>query len=399
MVQVAERVDNLSYGIRDARLDKLIEEAGSDLIYCTLGNPPAYGLYPPLALRLAVARNDLRSETGGYATSTNCRNVAEAIASFEAARGVPWAHDFQFAAGSSNVIAAFLMAYLNEGDEVLVPRYLYPLYIGYFSVLGVVPRYYDYHPQTGLIDAGSVEQLITDKTRLFLLIDPCNPFPVVQSKRSLRKLVDLLRPHGDKVMVLHDLAYDCMTYPDCPHLWVRFASLIERDDPLNVFVTCTFSKLWRWCSKRCGWGFFVGSQAATKALSLSVSELISMNLGGDRAAIQAIPLALRLHRYMDMRNQVSLSRRRDALLSAMHGAKGFHMVKPQGAIYGWLRHEHGPNKDVQEALIRRGLLLTDGNVFGPHGEGYLRMVMLPQARAMKRAGRILKEFGERPNGR
>jgi aspartate/methionine/tyrosine aminotransferase len=50
-----------------------------------------------------------------------------------------------------------------------------------------------------------------------------------------------------------------------------------------------------------------------------------------------------------------------------------------------------PSADIVERLLERGLIVSPGTFFGPAGEGYFRLALVPTLEECRRAAVILEE--------
>src|SRR5690606_39381176 len=66
--------------------------------------------------------------------------------------------------------------------------------------------------------------------------------------------------------------------------------------------------------------------------------------------------------------------RRDLVVSHLSGVPGVHLVPPEGAFYGFLRYDRGPDSvTVARELAEREVIVRAGAQYGPSGEGHVRI--------------------------
>jgi aspartate/methionine/tyrosine aminotransferase len=58
-------------------------------------------------------------------------------------------------------------------------------------------------------------------------------------------------------------------------------------------------------------------------------------------------------------------------------------------FYLWLEVD-GPSEDVALRLLERGIVVAPGSFFGPAGEGYVRLALVPTQAECERAAAILR---------
>src|ERR1041384_2424941 len=174
---VARRVNRFSYAIRNIVAEaKAVEARGMAVRYLNIGDPVAFGFQTPAHLVEAATRA-MRDGHNGYLPSQGLLSAREAVAADYDARGVAVSPDRVFiTTGTSEGIELALNALLDQGDEVLVPNPTYPLYTAILATIGAEPRYYRTDPPRGwLPDLEHLRGLVTDRTRVLVVIDPNNP--------------------------------------------------------------------------------------------------------------------------------------------------------------------------------------------------------------------------------
>jgi alanine-synthesizing transaminase len=89
---------------------------------------------------------------------------------------------------------------------VLVPLPTYPLYTAVLAKIGAVPRYYRTDPGRGwLPDLESLGTLVSERTRVLVVIDPNNPTGAVYPASVRRSLIEFADRHD--LTILADEVY------------------------------------------------------------------------------------------------------------------------------------------------------------------------------------------------
>ena len=129
-----------------------------------------------------------------------------------------------------------LLSTLNPGDEVLVPDPVYLTYSEIPNIAGAVIKKYNLLEENDYqVQVDEVRSLITEKTKMLVIVSPSNPTGGVLSRASMEALADIAREHD--LLVLSDEIYDRFVYDDEQEL-VSIASLPgmkERSIVLNGF--------------------------------------------------------------------------------------------------------------------------------------------------------------------
>jgi histidinol-phosphate aminotransferase len=152
--------------------------------------------------------------------------------------------------GSNEVIGLVAQAYLDSGDEAVIPRYGFSEFEIVTRSNGGVPVMVPETAFTAAVDA--ILAAVTSRTRIVFLANPNNPTGTFLPGPELRRLHAGL-PRG--VIVLLDEAY--AEYAPSP--WESGLMLAKGAD--NIVVTRTFSKIFGLAAARVGWGYFPAAMA------------------------------------------------------------------------------------------------------------------------------------------
>ena len=68
-------------------------------------------------------------------------------------------------------------------------------------------------------------------------------------------------------------------------------------------------------------------------------------------------------------------RKRETLLPVLE-AKGLRLAGGDATFFLWLAVE-GPSEPFARRLLEHGLIVAPGSFFGPEGEGYVRLALVP----------------------
>jgi acetylornithine aminotransferase len=82
-------------------------------------------------------------------------------------------------------------------------------------------------------------------------------------------------------------------------------------------------------------------------------------------------------------------RRKRATLLPVLERKGLRLAGGEATFYLWLGVE-GPSEAFARRLLAEGILVAPGAFFGPAGEGYVRMALVPTQADCERAARVLE---------
>ena len=286
--------------------------------------------------------------------------------------------------GSKEIVFSLAQALLDPAagrDLVMVtaPGYTIPergaRYIG-----GDVVRLALHEDAGFLPDLDGVDDATWERTALLWLNYPNNPTGAVAPLPFLREAAERCRAHG--VLLASDEAYSELWFEGGPP-----ASALQVGSLDGVVAINTLSKRSSMTGYRSG--FVAGDReliAALKRLRPSVG--VTPQEFVQRAAVAA---------WSD-EDHVEENRRRYAakrrVLLDVFARAGVGVAGSEATFYLWVKVPGGrPSLDwAIELLDRAGLIVAPGSFFGPEGEGYVRMALVPTLEECERAAEILEEL-------
>ena len=79
-------------------------------------------------------------------------------------------------------------------------------------------------------------------------------------------------------------------------------------------------------------------------------------------------------------------------MPTLHG-KGVRLAGDRATMFLWLEVPDGESSEGFAArLLEHGLIVSPGTFFGPAGEGYWRLALVPTEEECRRAAAILEEL-------
>jgi aspartate aminotransferase len=130
------------------------------------------------------------------------------------------AHGFEVSPGEVIVTSGAKQAIFNafhvlleEGDEVILPAPYWVSYSEIAKLAGAKPVPVVSRPEDEfVVDPDAIARAITPRTRLILLVSPCNPTGAVYDEKTLRAIADLAVKHD--LWLLTDDIYRTLCYGD-----------------------------------------------------------------------------------------------------------------------------------------------------------------------------------------
>ena len=268
--------------------------------------------------------------------------------------------------GLSEAVFAVLATILNEGDEVLVPDPVWLNYINVPNMLGAKAVTYGLKEENGFqMDMEELRAKITDKTRAVVIVTPNNPTGGVLTEEVLSELAQIAIEHD--LMVISDEIYERMVYDEAKHISIAsLPGMKERTFTMNGMSKAYAMDGWR-----------LGYVAAPEEYVLAMNKFHQHNTTCAPAFVQAAAIAALTQEGEEVNDMVrEYLRRRDYAVKAINDIEGISCQCPKGAFYIFINCKSlgMTSADLAAYLLENaGIALVPGDVFGPGGEGYLRM--------------------------
>ena len=253
-------------------------------------------------------------------------------------------------------------AFLDQGDEVIVPTPTFVSYLNAPRFFGGIPVPLEMKAEEGFqINLEELEKKITPRTKILVLISPHNPTGTIMSREILEGVADLARRHD--FLVLSDEVYDRMVY-EGEHISIAtLPGMRERTILANSFSKTYSMTGWR-----------LGYIAAPENLMGSMLRVHQYVVGSATSFVQAAG-AVALNESQDcVREMLSiLAERRSFLLNNI--SSKLVPVKPDGAFYFFLdvRPAGYSSSEAVDRLLDEGVAAVPGPAFGDGGEGFIRL--------------------------
>jgi LL-diaminopimelate aminotransferase len=348
-----------------AELDKKISAkraAGEDVISLGIGDPD---LPTPRHIVEALQEAVEDPATHQYPSYYGLPSFRSAIARFYARRfGVELDPDTEVLPliGSKEGVAHIAFAFVDPGDEALIPDPGYPVYAT--SVLLAGGR-----TVSMPLDASNRFQPDFDQirpslnTRLVWLDYPSNPTAAVAELPFFERAVAFARDHS--MLLCHDAAYSEITFDG-------FTAPSALQVPGAKDVVIEFGSLSKTYNMT-GWrlGFAVGNPDAIRALATLKTNLDSGIFNAiQRAGVAALEGPLDHVESM----RAVYQKRRDVVVATFQGI-GIDLEPPLGSVYVWVPTPKGRTAVdfADELLDEAAVVVSPGTGYGEHGEGFVRI--------------------------
>ena len=143
--------------------------------------------------------------------------------------------------GADEIIDVLAKTFIDDGDEFIVPLPSYMYYEYLLKQYGAKPVYARWDLDENKLDADSIDEAVSDKTKMIFLCSPNNPTGTLIEREVL---VDIATRYPD-ILIIIDEAY--FEYSE-----VTNKDLIDEFD--NIFIIRTMSKVLGLAGMRIGYG-------------------------------------------------------------------------------------------------------------------------------------------------
>ncbi|SEP17325.1 Aspartate/methionine/tyrosine aminotransferase [Flavobacterium sp. CF108] len=364
MITTAKRLDTVeeyyfSSKLREVR--QLMSE-GKSIINMGIGSPD---LSPSKAVIEAVAAA-IQDENGhGYQSYQGLPEMRKGMADFYQNQfGVELNPNNEILPlmGSKEGIMHISLAFLNEGDHVLIPNPGYPTYTSVTNLVQAVPVYYDLKEENAWEpDFEALEKLDLSKVKIMWLGYPHMPTGARGSLALFEKLIAFAKKHN--ILLINDNPYS-FVLNDNP------MSLLQVEGAKDVALELnSLSKTFNMA----GWrvGMVLGNPEIIDAVLKVKSNMDSgMFYGIQKGAIAALNCDKSW-----FEDQNKIYRRRRELTEKLAEKLGCEVYKEGVGLFVWAKLPAGiesAEKFIDEILYEKHIFITPGTIFGSNGEGYIR---------------------------
>jgi len=361
--------------VRLEEAKRRLAAAGVELIDFGKGDPRE-----PTDPMIRRALAESITEISTYPLAEGLPELREAVAGWCGRRfGVTLDPDTEIVPTYGSKEAIFLLAQVvvdRDGDRPLVvttqPGYPVPDRGAVFA--GAEIEQLPLHEANGFVpDLDAVPAETWQRASVVWLNYPNNPTGAVAPLEFLGRAADLSREHG--FLLACDEAYSELWFDSPPH------SALEVRERGNVVVFNTLSKRSSMTGYRSG---FVAADA--ELIGALKQYRPSVGTAPQEFVQRASVVAWNDEEHVE-RTRAAYRSKREALVPALE-RKGLRIAASSATMFLWIE---APADDVAEQLLEHGIIVSPGTFFGPAGEGYFRMALVPTQAECVRAAAILED--------
>ena len=268
-------------------------------------------------------------------------------------------------------IALAVQCFTEKGDKIIIQP---PVYHPFRIVPESLGREVVYNPlklgdEGYEMDFEQLEQVIDDRCKLLILSSPHNPGGIVWSKETLIRLAEICARRG--VLVISDEIHAEMAFPQYKHR--PFAS-VSQEAAGNSITFMAPSKTFNIAGIVTSYAIVPNEVIRKRFYSfLEAGEFNAGTIFAYTATIAAYTYGAEW--LQQMRNYVMNNVRFVSDYLKYH-IPSIKVYQPQASFLVWLdcRELRLPQEELVALFTKKaGLALNDGAMFGPGGEGFMRL--------------------------
>ena len=365
-IKPAERVSAVSeyYFSRKLKEVAKLNAEGKDIISLAIGSPDMPPSEAAINKLCEVAR---QVGSHGYQPTMGTPELREAMAGFYKR----WYNvdldpqkEIQPLIGSKEGILHVTLAFVNPGDEVLVPNPGYPTYTSLSKILGAKVVNYNLREDNGWQpDFDELEKTDLSKVKLMWTNYPNMPTGANAQEDTYRKLVDFAKRHSIVVVndnpysfILNEKPLSLLQIPEAKDCCIEFNSMSKSHNMpgWRIGMCASNSRFIEWILKiksNIDSGTFRGIQLA---------------------AAEAYNNSDEWHRQA---NITTYRRRRDTAEQIMKDLGCTFDPKQVGMfLWGKIPEKYNDAEELTERILHEArVFITPGFIFGSNGERYIRI--------------------------
>lgn len=376
MINAAKRLDTVQeyYFSKKLREVRGLAAAGKPIINMGIGSPD---LQPPVEVLTAIKNSLNDASAHKYQSYQGLPELRSAISKF-------YKNKFSVDTNSDNEVLPLMgskegimhisMAFLNEGDKVLIPNPGYPTYTSVTKLVGAEPLFYhlsdanNWQPNYKELEAQDLSDV-----KIMWVNYPHMPTGTNATLETFEKLITFGKKH--QILIINDNPY----------------SFILNDNPVSILqvegakdIALELNSLSK-TFNMAGWrvGMVLGNAGYISEILKVKSNMDSgMFYGIQKGAIEALQLP---DTWFTVQNKIYEERR--VLIWQLADKLGATYNKNATGLFVWAKIPEGKKaEEVTDAILYdKDIFITPGTIFGSQGEGYIRFSLCVTTSIIKEA--------------
>ena len=277
--------------------------------------------------------------------------------------------------GSKEGIMHISLAFLNSGDEVLIPNPGYPTYSSVTRLVEAKPIFYDLNKENNwfpnLLD---LEKKDLSKVKIMWINYPHMPTGSSATTNQLNELVKFSKKY--KILLINDNPYSLILNND-------FVSLLSiKNAKENCMELNSLSKAFNLSGWRVGM-LLSSEENISKVLKIKSNMDSGMFYGIQKGAIEALNSD---KKWFDNLNDIYKKRRK--LVWELATILKCKFDKKSKGLFVWAKLPKGissSEKFINNILLVNNVFIAPGTIFGTNGEGYIRFSLCVEEKNIEEA--------------
>ena len=364
MIKQSERLNSVEeyYFSKKLREVSNMIQSGESVINMAIGSPD---LFPSVKVVDEIKNSLSDSFAHKYQSYQGLPELRDAIAKFyNKFFGVELnpSNEVLPLMGSKEGIMHISLAFLNPGDEVLIPNPGYPTYLSVTKLVQANPVFYNLSEENGWFpNLSELENKDLSKVKLMWINYPHMPTGASANFDQFEKLLEFAKTNN--ILLINDNPYSFILNDE-------YLSLLKVKGYKDfVLELNSLSKSFNMS----GWrvGMLVGSSDnITKVLKVKSNMDSGMFYGIQKGAIAALNLD---KSWFEDLNKVYLKRRK--LIWNIADKLNCSYDKNSKGLFVWAKlpnHIKSSEQYIDTLLKEKKIFIAPGTIFGSNGEGYIR---------------------------
>ena len=363
MIEFAKRLEHVEeyYFSKKLREVNFLKASGKPIINLGIGSPD---LMPPQKVISALVEGLSGEQAHKYQSYQGLPELREAIVAFYRDRFDVYlspSTEVLPLMGSKEGIMHISMAFLNEGDEVLIPNPGYPTYTSVTKLIGAKPVYYDLKEDNNwLPDIEALENQDLSNVKLMWVNYPHMPTGAKANEAFFIRLVAFAKRHN--ILIVNDNPYSFILNNE-PKSLLGVSGAKDVCLELNS-LSKTFNMA--------GWrvGMVLGKSEFINAILKVKSNMDSgMFYGVQKGAVEALKCTKLW--YVSLNN---VYEQRREIVWKIANALNCTYDKNSSGMFVWAKLPAFVKAEefIDVLLKDKSIFVAPGTIFGSNGEGYIR---------------------------
>ena len=363
MIQTANRLNSVQeyYFSRKLKEVRQLISEGKPVINMGIGSPD---LSPDKSVIEAIQKAMFDDKAHEYQSYQGLPELRKGFADFYSNKfGVNIDYNLEILPlmGSKEGIMHISLAFLNEGDEVLIPNPGYPTYASVTELVQAKPINYDLTEENDWQpNFEHLEQTDLSKVKIMWVSYPHMPTGANATLELFEKLIAFGKKH--QILIINDNPYSFV-------LNEKPLSILQIDGAKDIALELnSLSKTYNMA----GWrvGMVLGNTKLIDAILKVKSNMDSgMFYGIQKGAIEALKLD---NNWFNHQNEIYTKRRN--LIFQLAEKLNCTYSKEAVGMFVWAKLPEGISAEefIDNILIKKHIFITPGTIFGSNGNGYIR---------------------------